>query len=506
MLKKGLNCTLRQRLSRLWGAAHTVSPILMRHYYRPRRKHRDAPEASKLKAFLDKLQDNSWNLELLVSGIILLLLLQAFPYLNDRLYEVETLRYADNLTVIALRLLANGLFYAYLVLIMIFIAHLALRGFWIGAIGLRSVSGGYDLDTLRYEDRYARFLARRLQSFDRYVDMLEKLSSLTFALAFLIFLAIVSLVLFCTVFVVGFLLFAYIIFLFEGFGPVFVKPMGWLGIALIALYGLGGALYFIDFLSFGVLKRSRILKEVYWPIYRFFGWVTLANFYRPIYYNVADDRFSRRVIKRYLLALALVAIVTRPIMLTPYHWFPGYQGFGGGDVTTPGMATYKDIQGVYLDEVNDKRELELAYPSLASRVAREDYLELFIPYRRAFTNYIRVYNLDQGRNIREYWYNGNIIFRDQELEIGLAKEAMRTYQGHTGVFLNGEILPDSSLYFYHHPMRHQAGLVCQIPVYNLDRGRHVIRVEQTALHRKFGEGWQSGERKMDTLGIIPFYR
>ncbi|WP_157500850.1 hypothetical protein [Lewinella sp. 4G2] len=475
----------------------------MRNHYRPRRKDRPQPKSTKLKSFLDQLQDKSWNLELLVSGIIVLLLLQAYNPLRDWLFEIETLRYADNLTVIALRLLANGLFYAYVVLVIIFIAHLALRGFWIGAIGLRSVSGGYELGALRYKKRYASYLARRLRPFDRYVDTLEKLSSLTFALAFLIFLSIISLVLFCTVFVAGFLTFAYVIFLFAGSVSALVKPLGWLGIVLIALYFVGGALYFIDFLSFGALKRSRLLGKLYWPIYRFFGWVTLANFYRPIYYNVADDPFSRRIIKRYLLALAVIAVLTRPFALTPYHWFPGYQGFGGSDVAVPELVKHKDITGVYLDEAANPREVELGAPSLASRFAREDYLELFIPYRRHYTDHLRQ---KQRYDKREYWYNGNIILRPEKDEFDLGEKAIITYRKDTKVFLDGRELPSNDLYFYHHPFRHQPGLVLQIPTFALARGRHLIRVEQQALHREMGNDFKSGKVVTDTLGVLSFYR
>lgn len=78
------------------------------------------------------------------------------------------------------------LFIAYIAPIGIFLFHLAIRGMWIGAIGLRSVSGDFDYNEMRYPDRFTAFLRKRLGSYDDYIQRLERNASVTFSLAFLL--------------------------------------------------------------------------------------------------------------------------------------------------------------------------------------------------------------------------------------------------------------------------------------------------------------------------------
>ncbi|MCB9352189.1 MAG: hypothetical protein H6573_32540 [Lewinellaceae bacterium] len=84
---------------------------------------------------------------------------------------------------------------------------------------------------------------------------------------------------------------------------------------------LGSLLYFIDFITLGYLKRIRWLAPVYYPIYRFFSLITFARLYRPLYYNLIDNRFGRGV--GFLLApYMILLIVGSSIKFISEAYFP----------------------------------------------------------------------------------------------------------------------------------------------------------------------------------------
>ncbi|MBK7787543.1 MAG: hypothetical protein IPJ54_02980 [Saprospiraceae bacterium] len=68
------------------------------------------------------------------------------------------------------------------------IFHVTLRGLWIGAIGLRYVSGEINYDQFRYADRVTQYLKNKVGSYDDFIENLERLCSVIFAYTFLLFL------------------------------------------------------------------------------------------------------------------------------------------------------------------------------------------------------------------------------------------------------------------------------------------------------------------------------
>ena len=148
-----------------------------------RRSNRKAERRSSL---LNRLQEESWQLELIVSGVVIFLLLGMYEPANDLGLTVSKTTMGNSALSLIVPTLYSFVFIAYVALIGMFLFHLALRGMWIGAIGLRSVSGGFDYDELNYQPRYQNFLRRRLGSFDDYIMRLERNASVTFSLAFLL--------------------------------------------------------------------------------------------------------------------------------------------------------------------------------------------------------------------------------------------------------------------------------------------------------------------------------
>ena len=149
------------------------------------------PNKQDLSTWLDKIQLESWQLELILSGFVIFLLLAGLePYhaLHDDIVALG--RQSMGLSIIEL---PYHIFRAaYYVLIIAIVFHVFLRGLWISTIGLRSVSGDIEWDKLRLSDQFDGFLQKKIPSFDRYVLRLDKLCSISFAYMFLLVFSILS--------------------------------------------------------------------------------------------------------------------------------------------------------------------------------------------------------------------------------------------------------------------------------------------------------------------------
>ena len=100
---------------------------------------------------------------------------------------------------------------------------------------------------------------------------------------------------------------------------------------ILMFYFALGLVYLLDFITFGWFKRFKIWGKIYYPIYRFFGFITFANFYRPLYYNLVDNKLGRRMAFGILpLGIAVITLMSlryagNAYMSSSYsqdHWYP----------------------------------------------------------------------------------------------------------------------------------------------------------------------------------------
>lgn len=267
--------------------------------------------------WLEKLQRESWNLELLVSGFSIFLLIQASEGMLWVLDFVNLhISLSGNMEGV-MRTFIITLILASWVLTFNLIVHVFLRGFWIGTVGLRSVQGNIDLDKLGYSEYFTEKLKKRVPSLDNMLERLDTLSSVIFAFTFLVVFMMLSMFLYFS----SLSLFTYI-FIF-GLSE-FISTESDLGIILFNVVEISvlfslflGLIYFIDTLSLGFFKRYKWISKIYFPIYRVIGVITMAGIYRSIYYSLIN-RFSKNKIR---LALGVYLIM---FFLIPFFKFDQY--------------------------------------------------------------------------------------------------------------------------------------------------------------------------------------
>ena len=127
-----------------------------------------------------------------------------------------------------------------------------------------------------------------------------------------------------------------------------------------------GLLYFIDFLTLGFFKKKRWAYKWYMPIYKFMSVITLSFLYRPMYYNLIDNKFGRWI------GYSLVPYILLILVISSFHFetHPFYP-----EDENDKLLFYKD----YYDNLIEERHLILD-PTIPGPYVKNGYLELFIPY------------------------------------------------------------------------------------------------------------------------------
>jgi hypothetical protein len=235
--------------------------------------------------WLKRIQEQSWEPEILISGIVLFALFQMppvirdfFDYLDNFSYSVFSTGSADE-TLSAILLAANYW------LIAGFTAHLVLRSVWIAFVGLSYVyKKGVDTSRLNYRPIFKRILEKNTD-YVKNILKLEKICSSVFAVSFLIFMSTIGAF-------IG--LAAIVVILGLGFyiSPDFVREYDYLVDPVLSVIVI---VFLIDFIGLGLIKRIPLLSWIYYPFYRLISWLTLSPLYRNIYYGFISNHSKWKV-------------------------------------------------------------------------------------------------------------------------------------------------------------------------------------------------------------------
>lgn len=340
--------------------------------------------------WLELLQQESWQLELLVSGFALFgiwesrhMLKRFDAYIGSHSpEEISTL-----FLLIGFYLLlkaAWGIFFINLLI------HVVLRGLWIGAIGLRYVSGEIDYSTLGYNEKFEDYLTRRVGRFDTYIEKLEKVCSVIFAYTFLLFFIFLSSV----------MVLVHLILL--GVLTGYLSELGWggLGITLICIYLILGFVVLIDFLTIGSIKkvRSNAFATAYGFVYRFYSYTTLSFFYRPLLFNFFDYKYTRRLFWFSVPYVILVLFLIPGFYLENNEFYPTTDSIGRDYYRATSEVIkynyYDDLRYQHFHYSEDIQRSAIKEFSLAESEISYSLGKLFFPFNKEDANLLKYkYNI-----------------------------------------------------------------------------------------------------------------
>ena len=411
---------------------------------------------NKFKELLDNLQQDSWQLELLISGFAIFGLFSSIEPLNTALNEAEAIEsYAKHFYRV-------GLISCY-VLIVNLVIHVILRGLWIGAIGLRYVSGEIDYDSLNYKKRFTDHLKKKVGSFDKYIGSLENYCSVLFAVTFLSLFYIIS---FFIIFLVIFL--AGTLFMESGFFSEMMGP-ALLGF-FVLFFLLLSFIIFIDFITQGYLKKVEWISFLYLPLYKIFSVITLSFLYRPLVYNFLDNKFGKRI----LMILTPIYITTF-LLTTIHHVRSNY-------------ISKKDTSYSYYANKNNyyntlAADQYVRGAAIQSKIVTTNYLKIFIPFRKITENLILEQNIDlvPKKDKRGFSSNFFLIHKDDDVKDSLITKYLNAFKK-TYTLKIDSIYLDTD--FIATEIHNQLGLETVYSLKNLKDGKHLLSLDFKSYSKK----------------------
>jgi len=431
---------------------------------------------SKFKKLLNKLQQESWQLELLISGFAIFGLFTAIPFLKTEMVIAENDRQIFSFALYLISFIASC------ILIFNLLIHVILRGLWIGALGLRYVSGDIDFEKLNYSEKFTRYLKRKIVSFDKYVASLENYCSVLFAISFLLIFYVISisLTILCIVII------ANLIISNESLPETFRSILG--AILIISIL-FGTFLVFIDFLTQGFLKKKKWLSKIYFPFYWFFSYATLTFLYRPLVYNFLDNKFTRRL--SFFLVPSYIAIA---VLIS----------FKNNKTNYLESAQY--VSNTYIDSrhyedllLEEDQFAKIA--TIQSKVIKEPYIKLF----RIFTEGVedRIYNYKPSLKPEEdkRGFNTDLVMFQSTNSLkyrdSLTRQYLAVFNETHQIYI--DTVKYESDFLIAKNNKKQFGFETYVNIKKLPEGKHVLRL------KRFQKSKKNKDTVRYTTATIPFW-
>lgn len=437
----------------------------------------DPIENNKQKLYdLDHLSTESWQLELLASGIILLLLLGSSQY-N---YTLERYMYyyfqGGQLSIISIFLL--GVFLSLYISKLFFVLHVLVRGLWIGAIGLRSVSGEISLESLKLNKWFANYLKKYDGGYDTYIHKLEKLASVLFSFNFLLIFYLFSMLL-----SIGWI--AVFSILANRYGDGFNYISIFLGVAMF--------LSLIDFITFGRLKRGKV-GYLFYPFFVVSNTLNLAFLYRSLHYNFIDNKYTRRLIRWLLLAI-VAFIIIRGFSLTLSPWLER--------INDSNEILYDENN--YIEEVTNKSEREWDEIKLF-KYENNRKLSVFIPFKHTNASHKELFfhcpeleDMGQSKWFNAKMEDGSLMFQQYANAVPREKYKAMLDCYYKSIEVRIDSTKMESMHNFFYTLEGEEvpiGTMSIINIRHLEEGPHAITIDRTRVDNS----------DYSSRVVIPFYK
>ncbi|OEK05434.1 hypothetical protein [Roseivirga misakiensis] len=442
-------------------------------------------DEGKLRRWVSNLQLESWQLELLITGFSIFLLAtsineyESFQYSfgfnklvatsSSNVIFVDSGRFIINTIPIALKFFLVSL-----------LIHLLLRGFWIGIVGLSSVSNTINIEGLNLKGPFKKRIPEKVRSLDDLIFYLDQVSSVIFAYTYLLAFSIISVVL-----VASFL------FSMLGLGTYLQVAIGsnggvtalilLLNFLLVALLFIAAIIFFLDTILFSAFKKSKWFSVLYYPIYRFYSVISLSFIYRSIYYHLITNYTKKQIISVSLVLGVTLFFVFKINNWNSYAYYP--------EVINANEYTIKKSN--YDDE---RTGGFVGSASIPSRYIERDFLPLFIRYSPSSNEILdflcpEFRGLERRASFTESFNAGVQSTRDTTLTIedilgtdenyeSLVKSSLDCMSTLYEVYLDGELIENVEFFYTRHPNEGEHGIETVLDIAGLARGKHVISVSR----------------------------
>jgi|GEM_PF-751288 len=446
--------------------------------------------------WVQKLHTRSWEMELLIVGFALLVLLKVPDYLTEQI-DIWKSHSASKLMITVIPLTFMLVIGAHIMKFNLII-HLLLRGYWIGVIGLNSVySKEINFERLNFAPKFKDFLSLKIQNLQESALSIDRICSSIFAFTFLLIFMFISVGLFFVVFM------SVITFLFLLVSWLPVKNEDPLRVSILSLIGIpyliAGLFMAINFLSLGWFEKikTKWFSNLFFHISRFFRLITLSFLYESIYYTLVSN-ISKRVIG---VILVIYVVVINSYLMVNYD----------EDIFNPKKSARSEFKLSSMYYENKHKNINvITVPTIQSDVIRDEHLELFIPYDiRDSDSILKKYPGIKTFRKRGFSQSFYLVFGtsdttsvtfgpSSESNISDMQKTLSCLNDFYIVAINDSVYRDLKYYYYEHPNQQEPGIFTYISTAGLSSGNNLLTI------RKNIEYHTREAQKKDTY-YIPFW-
>ncbi|WP_435261294.1 hypothetical protein [Tenacibaculum sp. nBUS_03] len=419
------------------------------------------------KSWLQRLKDESWEAELLVSAIAIFGSFKLFDLIswstNLFIDFLSPSQYYIGYFIVLFGLIAIS------ILASMFVIHFFLRAYWVGLVGLNSVFPDYSIEDSAYSKIYTEKILSILPKLKDSIQKVDELCSVIFSVAFTFLLMYGYLALFSSLYLLVYnLLSDYVNHYILLIPAIFIFTCSILQ-ALIGLYAN--------------LKRNRKNEKLQTFNFKVVRFVSMLSF-GPLYKNILQvsmvfgSNFKKKKALVYLLFLFIVSggIVTSVQIVKTnifYLIISSKSNF---------FDTHKTYSNYYKD-ANINNDFLLA-PEIQSDKVGSNVLEVFIP---VYTYERKIRKKVCGEFVK------NPEKSKKENKDDYANYLSNCYKEYNTILIDGKKIEVDFIRYSNHMRTNQFGLLCFINIKNFSEGVHEIKVEKKNKEENFLE-W-----------TIPFY-
>lgn len=392
-------------------------------------------------AWLKRIQEGSWEPEILISGIVLFGLFKIYPLIGEFNYFLDNnSSYIFSGTSVN-ESISSILKYANIILILGFVTHLLFRSVWAAFVGLSYVyPKGVNFKNLKYPNRYEKHI-KGGSDYQLHIIKLEKVCSTLFAISFLIFMWLLGLAFFLGL----------TILIIEIAGQIIGSSDFEIGFVDVIISVLT-VVMILDLVSMGGFKRIPYVNKAFYPLYRFSGWITLSFLYRNIYYGLISNH------KKWKISLVLIFFFVLSFFIVIFLQSRDFT-FGRTIALAPyDSPQYRMNEDMYRSRVQDGFYSKFMH--IEDYIIDKAYLELFIVHSTRF---------------EQDWIMPACNYEIRKEREGVAYDSlkMRCLEKFYSVELDGNLLEDDFIY-QRNSQTGQDGLLSIIDISDLKKGKHQI--------------------------------
>lgn len=425
-----------------------------------------------LTEWLSNLERESWQMELLISAIAIFLLFNGREAVQDLLVYMANNPVSDLFIMQFILSAIQLLDFSMLFLSIGLTAHLALRGLWIGAIGLQSVSPEINYKRLRFSPLFTDKLSEKYKTIQDFIVNLDKWCSLIFSICFLTIFAFLSFYIFLAI--GGLVAYPTINLIPDG------SFLSYLLNFIYIIYLIGGLFYAFDFLSLGLLKKVKFLSRIYYPIYRFYGFITFAHLYRGLYYTIASN------VNRWVWGITFFLLFFLTQVNTNIAYENNVYFLFDKQSNSLHYNYYEDEQkeGEWIDKV-----------SISSSITNSNFLPLFIRYW-AIDDQLIAQLCEDTLSFNKHLAIGSQQQKESDMEPFIDKTLTKVYSEEAikeslfcltniyQIYLNEKLVEQPEYFYYEHPNQGEKGIKTYLDIENLPKGKNSLKIIKKDYHLK----------------------